>query len=322
MDVIRTSACAKAILLGEHAVVYGIPAIAIPVSGLRSYVEISPGFSNSDMIWIDAVNLQVAGYLKDFAIDHPIRKSIQIFYEALNMKAARGISIRLYSDIPIASGLGSGASISIALFRALAQLENVHLTIEQISELCFEIEKIHHGTPSGIDNTVIAGESPVWFQKGSPPLPVTITHPFHLLIAHSGISASTALAVAAVRKLRNEEPDFVQNTFEQIQRLVVNGQQALNEGDPYALGLLMTQNHSLLKQLLVSTPLLDQMVERAIAAGALGAKLSGSGMGGNVLILCETKHTGHVQDALRNFGIQHFYQTMLKNPSVQNGAEL
>ena len=314
MEVIKTSACAKSILLGEHAVVYGIPAIAIPVSGLRSYVEITEDTTLSGNIWIDAVNLQYAGFLKDFTLDHPIRKSVQIFYEALNKNLARNISIRLYSEISIASGLGSGASISIALFRALAQLENIQLSNEQVSELCFEIEKIHHGTPSGIDNTVIACEQPVWFEKGHSPTLLTIYHPFNLLIAHCGISASTALAVSNVRKYREENPDEVQNIFDQIRALVVNGKQTLDQGDAITLGALMTQNHYLLRQLTISTPLLDQMVDTALQAGALGAKLSGSGMGGNIIILCASEDTTQIQRSLLEIGIRHFYQTVL-NPS-------
>src|SRR5690606_29176624 len=108
-------------------------------------------------------------------------------------------TIRIRSDIPIASGLGSGAAVSTALARALCALLERELDDAALNTLIYEVEKIHHGTPSGIDNTVIVYERPIYFMRGKPIQPVTIGAPFTLLIGDTGKSASTREAVAGVR---------------------------------------------------------------------------------------------------------------------------
>ncbi len=77
-------------------------------------------------------------------------------------------TIQLDSTIPIAAGMGSGAAVTVAIIRALSAFLGKPLPNERISEMAYEIEKIHHGTPSGIDNTVVTFQKPVYFQRGEP----------------------------------------------------------------------------------------------------------------------------------------------------------
>ena len=173
------SAPGKIILFGEHAVVYGRPALAVSVTQVHADVEVSDLSKNG--IWIDAPDIHLHAELRSLPSDHPLAAVINKFFphsdasprEALPKGAGRGkkgerIEIKITSTIPVASGLGSGAAVSVALIRALSSHLSRPMTNEQINALAYEIEKIHHGTPSGIDNTVITYAKPVFFVKGQP----------------------------------------------------------------------------------------------------------------------------------------------------------
>lgn len=311
MSFVSGSAPAKSILFGEHAVVYGKPAIAIPLCNIRAYAEIQRKKDQAYAIHVEAVDIAVSSNLQDLAIDHPIRAAFRLYYDATNQAYPQGISLYIHSDIPVASGFGSGAAVGIAIFRALAAYENIHLTTAQLSELTFEIEKIHHGTPSGIDNTVIAYEQPVWYVKGKTCKPFDINKSFDLLIANSGIAAPTAVSVADVRNLFEQNPNQTQSCFDTIEMITHQAQVAFESGNASELGKLMTANHTALQALTVSSPRLDQMVNCALDAGAFGAKLSGGGRGGNIIILTDPITLPKIEASLETIGVHQFFATHL-----------
>ena len=179
------------------------------------------------------------------------------------------------------------------------------------SALSYEVEKIHHGTPSGIDNTVIAYEQPVYFVKGTPPQVFTIGATFHLLIADSGIPSSTREAVAGVRRRWEAAPETYNELFDRIAALVDAARTAVAGGDVRALGPLLDENHSLLCEMGVSLPELDRLVDAARAAGALGAKLTGGGAGGNIIALVPPERAGAVLAALEAASAARVWQTTL-----------
>lgn len=185
----------------------------------------------------------------------------------------------------MAGGLGSGAAVCAAVVRALAQFVGLVFTDEDVSSLVFSTEVLLHGTPSGIDNTVVAYGRPVYFIKGQPPRPFEVAQPFHLLIADTGQPSPTKLAVADVRAAYEREPERYARLFDEIGALAETAHAHLEAGTPVALGPLMNDNHRLLQLLDVSSPDLDRLVAAALAAGADGAKLSGAGRGGNMLAL-------------------------------------
>jgi mevalonate kinase len=305
------SAPAKLILFGEHAVVYGKPAIAIPLSTIRAYADIEKKTEQQYAIHVEAIDIGVSSNLQNLAVDHPIRSAFRLFYDAVNRTHPQGIVLSIHSDIPVASGFGSGAAVGIAIFRALAAYEKISLSTNQLSELTFEIEKIHHGTPSGIDNTVIAHEQPVWYIKDKVCEPFKPKSTFHLLIANSGISAPTAASVAAVRTLFDQKPERTQAHFDAIEEIAHQALVALEAGDPVELGRLMTLNHNVLQQLTVSSLRLDEMVRCALDAGAFGAKLSGGGRGGNIIILANQDSLPKIRTALEAIGVNQFFTTHL-----------
>ncbi|MGC8855794.1 MAG: mevalonate kinase [Anaerolineae bacterium] len=305
--MITCSAPAKIILFGEHAVVYGRPALALPVDGLRTTATVSE--NPSGKIWIEAPQIGLASELSALRGDHPLVAVIQGVLSALSVPVPPPFILRVESTIPVASGLGSGAAVSVAVIRALSAYLGGTLSVEQVNQLAFETEKLHHGTPSGIDNTVIAYERPVYFVKGHPIEILAVRHPFNLLIADTGISAPTKQSVADVRRLWLSDQRKLESVFDEIGQLVIMARRILEHDQPQMLGELMNHNHALLQKLTVSSPELDRLVDAARAAGAWGAKLSGGGRGGNMIALIPPHLTESVAGSLKEAGAVRVFHT-------------
>lgn len=299
-----TSACAKIILCGEHAVVYGQPAIAVPISDLRVTVTTAPA-EQLTFTLVDT-GMQIAGLDADTAITQIARLTL----ETLNIPAPK-VALHITSTIPVASGLGSGAALSAAIVRILCQISGKILPDETVNRLVYEVEKMHHGTPSGIDNTVIVYECPIYFVRGQDIRFITVDSPLHFVIADTGIPAPTKLSVGDVRRLYESEPERIRPIIESIGTLVEQIDKQLVTGDIATMGSLLTQNHQLLQQLTVSSPELDYLVNAALQAGAAGAKLSGGGRGGNMLALVTPETLSPVKEALHKAGAVHVYETTL-----------
>jgi mevalonate kinase len=176
------------------------------------------------------------------------------------------------------------------------------MTDRQVNELAFEIEKLHHGTPSGIDNTVITYAKPVYFIKDRPIETFKVGKPFTIVIGDTGIPAPTKESVGDVRRLRMHDQNTIENIFNEIAQIALIGRRSIESGKPEQLGELMDQNHKYLQALTVSSPELEKLVEAARNAGALGAKLSGSGRGGNMIALVEQAKAKSVAGALMSAG--------------------
>ncbi len=295
-QVVERTAPAKTILCGEHSVVYGRPAIAVPVSTMRARASVSPSPKGSGLI-IKALDLGHELVLRNARQDQPLARMAQLVLESLGSPEPDAV-MTLSSDLPVASGMGSGTAISVAAARALSAFLGSELPPETVSALTYEVEKIHHGTPSGIDNTVIAFEQPVYFVRGSPPELFRIHTPFHLLIANSGIAASTRDSVAEVRHRWEAAPSYYGIIFDCIGAIAQAARAAVEQGALQALGVLFNENHELLARMGVSLYQLDRLTSAARAAGALGAKLTGSGQGGNIIALVEPDTLDDVRQAL------------------------
>jgi mevalonate kinase len=299
------SSPAKVILFGEHAVVYGQAAIAVPVSSLRAYAEISTAEA-FQIVARDLQNREIG-----FEIDDPLVEVARLTMERL-AKPIPSVSIAVKSDIPIASGLGSGAAISTAVVRALSDYYGVILSNESINEIVYEVEKIHHGTPSGIDNTVIVYERAVYFVRGKPIEQITNAEPFTLLVADTGQAALTKIAVGDLRKLYDANKVIIRPLIDSIGLLVNHAREAMKQGEITQLGQLMLENHAILQKLTVSSPELDRLVDAAMQAKALGAKLSGGGRGGNMIVLVTEETKSAVTDALKTAGAVRVFETVVE----------
>jgi len=276
----------KVILFGEHAVVYGQPAIAVPVTQVKASATVTPASPGSGLT-IVASDLGADFRLDTAPPDEPLTAAARLTLFHCST-AEPDATLTLRSTIPIASGLGSGTAVSTALIRALAEFLGCPMETAGLSALVFEIEKIHHGTPSGIDNTVIAYQKPVYYRKGTPYEFLEIGEKFSVLIAYSGMPGNTREAVEGVRERWQKEPDRYNQIFSRIGEISQEAKVIIETGNPDHLGSLMNENHELLQEIGVSTPELDQLVFEARNAGALGAKLSGGGLGGHIIALVKS----------------------------------
>lgn len=310
MMLAEASAPAKVILCGEHAVVYGQPAIAVPVTGLRvvARVEADPPGERGLRVVTDDMNRVLPPMVDLSSVRDALELTAGLVLARLHRQPP-DLAIRIESAIPIASGLGSGAAVSTAFARALSAAIGHPLDNAALNEIVYEVEKIHHGTPSGIDNTVIVYEQPVYFVRQRPIEQFAIKQPFTLLIGDTGQSASTKIAVGDVRALYEAEPERIQPVIEAIGMLVRQARRVIEAGDIEQLGRLMTRNHGYLRVLTVSSPELDSLVQAALDAGALGAKLSGGGRGGNMIALVTAETKAAVWAALLAGGAKQVFET-------------
>ena len=353
-DFSRSRASGKIILFGEHAVVYGQPALAVPVHEVYAEAEVST--IPRAGIWVNAPDIGIHEELSRLAPEHPLATVINSVFSALNIPVIAseakqsptqrgglprrertaprndkdGIEIKISSTIPIASGLGSGAAVSVAIIRALSAHLGHPLDDKKVNEIAYEVEKIHHGTPSGIDNTVVTYGKPVFFQnfprsneKGINPLlrgkaslieTLHVAKPFTIIIADTGILAPTKESVGDVRKLWKENPQKMNVFFAAIGSIVRTARQSIEGGHPERLGPLMNENHRLLREMGVSCQKLDYLTEASLRSGAFGAKLSGGGRGGNMIALSTKENAPAIAEALIKAGAKNVIVTEIKNP--------
>jgi len=303
MPAFAARAPAKAILFGEHAVVYGRPAIAVPVTQVQARASVmAEPMAPTGRVWLEAPEVGLNCDLDALPVDHPAQILVRGLLQALAIDHLPALRMRINSTIPIAAGLGSGAAVSVAALRALSAFLGHPLDDERVSALAFQVEKAYHGTPSGIDNTVITYARPLYFVQAQPFELLKVAEPFTLVIADSGVTSSTAAAVAGVRARWQAEPERYEALFEEIAVLVNAAKETIESGVPEKLGPLMDENQQALQKMGVSSPELERLVEAARKAGAWGAKLSGGGQGGNILALVPPQQGETIASALIQAG--------------------
>jgi len=301
MPAITSSAPGKIILFGEHAVVYGQPAIAVPVHEVKARAIIKPQ-PGAGGIKILAPDISLDSTLANLPLEDAVSLAIRLTLDTLGIKDPPACSLIITSSIPLAAGMGSGAAVSVAIIRAVSGFMGHPLPDEKVNQIAFEVEKLHHGTPSGIDNTVVTYAKPVYFIKGQPIETFEISQPFILVIGDTGIATPTSETVGDVRKSYQSQPALFQNYFETCGMIARNAVNFIQHQRISSLGPLMNDNHEILKKMGVSCPELDQLTAAARDAGALGAKLSGGGRGGNMIALAEPERAASIESALRQTG--------------------
>jgi mevalonate kinase len=276
------SGCGKLILFGEHAVVYGHPAIAVGLSK-QTQVILDPRPGPTRIV---EANVQ------DERLADLIAKALPV----------EGLAVRIRSELPTGRGMGSSAALCVALIRAREALLGREPSPEELHAAGFELEAIFHGTPSGIDHAVAAHGGALFYRKGETP-EVLDMPPLHAVVMDSGQSGNTEKMVEAVAA-RRPGVDSALNQLGELAGIARN-----HLADPDLLGELMIEAHALLKVIGVSTQGLDELVALAMEMGATGAKLSGAGGGGVVVALCPVDPEALLQAALYR-GIQAFSCTL------------
>ncbi|UOQ56778.1 mevalonate kinase [Leucobacter allii] len=297
------SAHAKAILFGEHAVVYGAPAIAIPVDSLSAEAEIvplAPGAAPGILLESTLFTGALADAPRRLA---PVRAALDasLARAGLALPAAR---VRISSTIPHERGLGSSAAVAAAIARAAFDLAGAPLDRETLFELIQTSERVAHGSPSGIDARTVAAEGAIRFDRGAV-APVRIGAPLILACADSGTPGSTAQAVGSVQWLRRQQPERTEALLSRLAGIAEGAIADLAAGDRAAIGARMREAHGILRSVGVSSPRLDALVEAAVGAGAAGAKLTGGGLGGCVIAVADSPaHAEELGDAMRGAGAE------------------
>lgn len=305
----KATAPGKIILAGEHAVVYGRPAIAVPVWETVAQATITATAPGTGCIGI-AKDLGRTIAVATAGDDEPLALVTRLALAQLGQDPNPDWRIEVSSQIPMASGLGSGAALSAALVRAIYAYVGQQVSAEQVSALVYESERLYHGTPSGIDNTVIAHGIPIWFVKGQLPEPFTPAVPFTIVIADSGIAAPTKETVGDVRRAWQADPGRYEGYFDAIQQVVTQAKVAIGTGNITKLGRLFDENQQILAEMGVSSPPLERLIAAARDAGALGAKLSGGGRGGNVIALVTAESAQTVARACNALGTHTIITTV------------
>ncbi len=289
----------KVILLGEHAVVYGSHALAAPIPlAIQARVEASD----------NGVHLIIPRWGVEEKLrrgeDHQysIYQSLDLILDRLGLRD-KGMRIEIFPNIPRAAGLGGSAALAVSIIRALAKHFNISLTDEEINNLAYESEKIVHGTPSGIDNTMATYGKFILFRKGNPPemKEIKVPKPIPIVVGLSGVESLTAKMVARVRAAWEKNQSLYDSIFKQIDELVLEAAKAVEAYDLEKLGELMNINQGLLNALRVSSWELEELIEIARNSGALGAKLTGGGGGGAMIALCP-ENAEEVAEAMRRAG--------------------
>jgi mevalonate kinase len=265
----------KVILLGEHAVVYGEPALAVPL-GLGVTARGAPA-DRSLLVPPPGLSL------------HHRRMLHEAFARAAEAAGRPGVRVSVESNLPISMGLGSSAALAVAVSRVLLEAAGQRASPARVVEVALRMEQAFHGTPSGVDHTCSAWGTPILFRKATKGRPGRVRRvrprgEAVLVLGLVGPRRGTQQTVAALRERASRWPTRYARLFREMGQLVREGTRALEAGDLESLGDAMNVNHGLLAAAGVSSPLLDAAVDALRRAGALGAKLTGAGGDGGAVV--------------------------------------
>ena len=278
-------ACGKVILLGEHAVVYGVPALAVGIDrGARA--EVKPLEAGPCRLLVRGWNMSV----RENEEHHDLARAFRALLDAAreDQPGLPPCSVEVEADLPPGGGLGCSAAMGVAIARAIEPT----LPDDALQERAMAWERVFHGNPSGVDAAVAARGGCVFFRKGEALERVRVRGTMHLCIGSTGIASSTKAMVDAVARFRARRPEEAARSFEEVRVLVQNARVAVEAGDRFALGRLMDLNQTLLAGLMVSSPGIERLCALAREAGAMGAKLTGAGGGGCVVALVPSTAVG------------------------------
>lgn len=307
---------AKIIWFGEHSVVYEKPAIAIPIYSVDVVATIQriPAGQQIHCRYFDGPISEMAENLRGV-------KTLITHLVSLFGAQRLAFDLDIQSKLPAERGMGSSAATAIAIVRAFFDFFEVNLTRSQLLKLAGIEEKITHGNPSGLDSATASSNMPIWFIRNEINEQIDFNLPTSsLVIADSGIKGKTSEAVSLVHDNLVDEPESSQPLIDELGKIAETARNALATTDDVLLGKLMTQSQRDLAQLGVSNHTLDTFCQVACDNHALGAKLTGSGLGGCVIALAKNQRDAQqISTALRKAGATQTWIQSFKNYQFSTG---
>jgi mevalonate kinase len=296
----------KVILFNEHFVVYGIPAVASAVGAkTTALVERKSGSGYE----LKDERPETPGYKAEKFEQQ--KESLEIMLKFMKIDTLHNhYVITLGGDLIAASGVGASAASCAAIARAFSQELGLNFSDERVNEVAYEGEKGYHGTPSGIDNTAATYGGLIWYRReGSAQLMerMRLRKPVEIVMGNTGKVADTKIVVGGVKERKEREPEKYGRLFQDADQLVRNARRELDAFNLENVGAYMNENHRLLQEIGVSSPELDALVKLAREAGALGAKLTGTGRGGYMVALTPGRE---LQDRVANEIDRHGSQAL------------
>ena len=267
-------ASAKAILLGEHAVVHGVPALAVGLD--RGAVATATPSARS--------LLRSGGLSAAPGDGTDLGKAFEALLASLG---APPHAVEATLEVPAGVGLGASGALGVAVARAVLEATGEGGDLRRAVDAAMAWERVFHGNPSGVDAWAAALGGCLRFSRGEGPKPVPLPRPLDLVVAVTGPAPSTRAMVEGVARLLERRREMVEKAFEGIRSLVDNAALCLEAGDWPGLGKLLDLAQMLLSGLMLSTPEIERACGIARSAGALGAKLTGAGGGGCIIALAD-----------------------------------
>lgn len=303
---------AKAILLGEHAVVYGAPALALPIPQLA--VTASATRSPRARYGRDGLPYTEVGCSSRTSATQAcdgLRRLTAEFMAHMRVAGGPHVDVTIDCAIPHGRGLGSSAANSRAIVAALADLFGRELTEETAFELVQTAENMAHGRASGVDARAVGACRPLLFQAGRT-RELAIGCDSLFIVADSGVPGSTKEAVAMLREEFRGRTGARESFVSRASELAEAGRRALADGEPEEFGTQLTDYHELLRAARLSTDRIDALVEAALKAGSLGAKITGGGLGGCVIAQTHPERARDVTRRLHEAGAVQTWAVPLK----------
>ena len=279
----------KIILIGEHAVVYGYPAISLPLLEVEVTCKVVPAESPWRLYEEDTLSMAVYASL-----------------EYLDITEAC-IRCEIDSAIPEKRGMGSSAAISIAAIRAVFDYYQAELPHDVLEILVNRAEMIAHMNPSGLDAKTCLSDQPIRFIKNVGFTELEMDLSAYLVIADTGVYGHTREAIQVVQSKGKDALPFLHALGELTQQ----AEDAISQKDVERLGQILSQAHLHLKEIGVSSPEADHLVETALSHGALGAKMSGGGLGGCIIALAD--NLTHAQELAERLEEKGAVQTWIES---------
>lgn len=302
----------KIILIGEHSVVYNQPAIAIPFFGAKIEVEVE----ESETLTFNSELYQGAFAAMPESLNG-IKVAIESFFADYRLSLSN-ITFNVESSIPYERGMGSSAAITKASITALFKFYNLDYTDEDVLKYVNISEEIYHGNPSGIDSNIIVYNKPLYYTKGAPLQFFEYNLDAYLVVADTNIKGNTKFAVSKVKAYLDEKADRYQ-LITDLGKLAYQAYTSLLKNNKMDLGKIMNKAQHILKTLTISNDVIDNLVDVALTNGALGAKLTGGGLGGCIICLCEDLLSANaVSETLLTAGASNTWIMNMKEGTKSN----